>query len=123
MNSKINDKIKTVISTVFTILFGITLAMAVTAPVFGDDYIETYSQKTYQETGLKINKIVAPEPMPLGSKAKAIIEVRINTLGDIDELVFEGDLALAQRMVEVLPLWEFEPKENPYRVLIPVVTQ
>ena len=123
MNSKINDKIKDAISTGFVILFGIALAMAITAPVFGDEYVEAYSQQTYEETGLKINKIVAPEPMPLGSNGKAIIELRINTLGDIDELVYEGDLALAQRMIQVLPLWKFEPKETSYRVLIPVVVQ
>jgi hypothetical protein len=123
MNSKINNKIKSVISTAFIMLFGITLAMAITAPLLGASYAEEYANEILQNTGLKIEKITNPEPMPFGYVGSAVLELKVNPCGSIEEYAYEGDKALASNMIEAVKNWQFESKEEGYIVRIPVISQ
>ncbi|MEY3091157.1 MAG: hypothetical protein RL113_1473 [Pseudomonadota bacterium] len=123
MNSKTNKKIKDALSTGFFILLGIAFAMLITAPLSGASYAEEYANENLQNTGLKIEKITNPEPMPFGYVGSAVLELKVNPYGSVEEYTYEGDKALASNMIEAVKNWQFESKEEGYIVRIPVISQ
>ena len=124
MNLKINNKINKTISSAFIILFAVVLAMAITAPVFGESYAQEYAHEVLSDTGLKIEKIVSPEPVPsVYSGEIVMIEAVVNPCGNIEKLAFEGNEFIAQRMAKSVKEWQFESRDHSYRVRIPIVIQ
>ena len=120
MNSKINNKINTVISAIYSMLFGITFFMAITTPLFGGTDVSEYAEEVFRDTGLKIEQITVPQPVPYWVDGSAIIEARVNPCGNVEELSYEGNSMLAQAMIESVKKWRFESRDSSYIVRIPV---